>query len=308
MTHRALPKRLTGAAVLAATVMAFVSVAAAQNYGNRAEQIFGMSPNTTAPTLKSVDSLKLDAAAQREPQILGIVASHGPVPFNCKDGSCRVYLSTFCLQQARDNPRPGQSYVPLEGASIILTGKDSLGRVVRLAAAPYVNFTADRGFTAIEVTLPPAKLAELGLHDLALEVGDKVSLLPAATAEDSATETMEDGTIAIGKLRARAAAFFDQSTESGDAIRLANLMINVLPVRGSFSDSDGRVLEVAIASEAGQASGIKGVTLVREMYAICWEKVDVAHYFDSMRSCLEATHDQLVTHTNIDFWNSLVSY
>jgi hypothetical protein len=306
MSHRALPKRLTGAAVLAVTVIAFVSVAAAQNYGNRAEQIFGISPDTVAPTLKSVDSLK--SPARREPQILGIVSSHGPVPFNCKDEGCRVYLSTFCLQQAKDNPRPGQSYVPLEDAGIILSGIDSLGRVVRLAAAPYVHFTADRGFTAIEVTLRPANLTELGLHDFALEVGEKVSLLPAATAEDSVTETAEDATIAIGKLRARAVAFFDQSTESGDAIRLANLMINVLLARGSLSDSDGRVLEVAIASEAGQASGIEGVTLVRKMYAICWKKVNLAHYFDSMRSCLEATHDQLVTHTNIDFWNSLVGY
>jgi hypothetical protein len=116
----------------------------------------------------------------------------------------------------------------------------------------------------------------------------------------------EDVEIATGEMRERAAAFFDQGTESGDAI--TNLMINLLPAHDSFSDSDGRVREAAIASKTGRAAGAQGITLVRKMYAICREKVDKARYFDSMRSCLEAAHDQLVTHTNIDFWNSLVSY
>ena len=37
----------------------------------------------------------------------------------------------------------------------------------------------------------------------------------------------------------------------------------------------------------------------------CNAKTDVTHQVDSMRSCLEGSHDILSTHVNIDFWNSL---
>ena len=107
----------------------------------------------------------------------------------------------------------------------------------------------------------------------------------------------------------RGAEFFDRIGETGDAIRLANQMINALPARGrSIDDSDGRVLEAAIATDAGQASSIEGMALARLMYAACQKKVDVNRHFENMRSCLEGAHDQLVANTNVDLWATLASY
>lgn len=248
-------------------------------------------------------------AAQAAPQVLGIVASNGPVPLACDDSGCSVDLSSFCLQQPRQNPPPGQAYMPLEGADIALVGRSAAGETVRVPAAPYLTFHTARGFTAIEATLSPEKLAALGLHDLAIEIGEKVSLLPAEAVGDNDPQTQEEIALATGAVRTKGVEFFDATGESGDAIRLANRMINALPAHGRrASDSDGHVLEAAIATPAGQAADRKGIELARGMYATCQNKVDVTHHIENMRVCLEGTHDRLVVNTNIDFWNSLGSY
>ncbi len=246
--------------------------------------------------------------AQAAPQVLGIVASNGPIPLTCDAAGCRADLSTFCLQQPRDNPQPGQSYKPVDGADILLTGRNAAGEVVRLPAASYLGFTTDRGFTAIEISLPAERLAVLGLTDPAIEIGEKASLIPAATASDANPQTADEIAIATGAFRDKGAEFFDRTGASGDAIRLANRMINALPRGRQAGDSDGHVLEAAIATPAGQTAAPGGVTLVRQMYSTCQEKVDVTHHVASMRACLEGTHDRLVVNTNIDFWNSLGSY
>ncbi len=250
----------------------------------------------------------LSGSAAAAPQVLGIVASNGPIPLTCDSAGCRADLSTFCLQQPRDNPQPGQSYMPMDGAAILLTGRNAAGETVRLPAAPFLAFNTDRGFTAIEVTLPAENLLSLGLTDPAIEIGEKASLIPAAALNDANPQTADEIAVATGSYREKGAEFFDRAGESGDAIRLANRMINALPHGHHAEDSDGRVLEAAIATPAGQAAAPGGITLVRQMYSTCQEKVDVTHHVASMRSCLEGTHDRLVVNTNIDFWNSLGSY
>lgn len=247
--------------------------------------------------------------AQAAPQVLGIVASNGPIPLTCDAAGCRADLSTFCLQQPRDNPQPGQSYMPVDGADIMLTGRNTAGETVRMPAAPYLGFATARGFTAIEVSLPAEKLSALGLTDPAIEIGEKASLIPAATAGDANPQTADEIAVATRTFRDKGAEFFDRAGESGDAIRLANRMINALPLRGRGpADSNGQVLEAAIATPAGQAALPGGIALARQMYGTCREKVDVTHHVASMRACLEGTHDRLVVNTNIDFWNSLGSY
>jgi hypothetical protein len=279
-----------GSVALAAVLMAVSGIAAGQD-----------SP------LQKMSAAKAAQSIQVEPQILGVVASKGPMPFTCDGESCHVDLSTFCLQQARENPERGQSYIPITGAEIYLRGEDAAGRTVRMVARPYVSFVDDRGFTAVAAIVSRETLADLGLKNLAIEIGRGVSLLPA-TAGDSDPQTAAEVAVATGSARERAAEFFDRRTEAGDAIRLANQMINTLPAHGhSAGDSDGRVLDAVLASETGRASGIEGVTLARKMYATCGAKVDVSHHFDSVRSCLEASHDLLVANTNIDFWRTLNS-
>ncbi|HEY7688071.1 MAG TPA: hypothetical protein VH835_05240 [Dongiaceae bacterium] len=268
-----------------------------------------MFRQSTKPLALIVAGMLAGGAAQASPQVLAVVATNGPVPLTCEGDGCHADLSSFCLQQPRDNPAPGQSYSPVDGADIVLIGKNGAGETVRLPAAPYLAFNTARGFTAIEVSLPPSRLAELGLSDLAVEIGEKVSLLPAAVANDRNPQSAQEVALATGTYRDKGAEFFDEAGQSGDAIRLANWMINALPDRGRRpSDSDGRVLAAAIAAPVGRASGGEGIALARDMYATCQNKVDVTHHIDNMRACLEGTHDRLVVNTNISFWKSLGSY
>jgi hypothetical protein len=296
---------VAGSAMLVTVMVALASTTAAYDPSDPRTQGDGTRSDVSAPILEAVGKTNSPGTI-RAPQILGIIASHGPVPLHCGTDSCHADLSTFCLQQRRDNPAPGQSYVPVPGADMVLSGEDAMGQMVRLAAAPYLVFTADRGFTAVEVAIPPRALAGLKLRHLAIEIGEKVSLVPEATANGQ--PTAGDIAIATGALRDIGASFFDQTGRSGDAIRLANQMINALPERGHAPDTDSRVLEAAIASEAGRNSSNEGIALARTMYVACQDKVDVMSYYDTMRSCLEAAHDQLVAGTNVDFWNALVSY
>src|SRR5215470_6635167 len=73
------------------------------------------------------------------------------------EGECRLLsaapqrrrgdLSTFCLQQPRQNPEPGQQYTLADSRSLTLVGSNAKGETVRLPAAPYMSFVSDRGFT-----------------------------------------------------------------------------------------------------------------------------------------------------------------
>ena len=219
--------------------------------------------------------------------------------------SCWADLSTFCLQRGKENPERGQPYIPVDGAVIFISGDGPAGRTIQLAAGSYVRFSTDRGFTAVEATLSRETLAALNLRNPTIEIGESVSLLPAATNESSEGQAAAEVALATGSYREKAADYFDRHTELADAIRLTNQMINTLPAHGrSTSDSDGRVLEAALTSEVGRVSGVEGVALARVAHDLCGDKVE-RYQFDSMRSCLEATHDQLVANTNIDFWRSL---
>ena len=309
MMYRPLTNGFTGPVLLVTLLTAFAGATAADDdLTNRGRPGLGIHPDAVLPGLKATGWSKPIGGAQAAPQILGVVASHGPILLNCTNDGCRADLSTFCLQQSRDNPARGQIYVPVKGADIVLSGTNRRGREVRLSATPYLEFSTDRGFTAIEITLPPEKLAELGLFEIAVDIGKGVSLVPVAAADDK-PQTADEIAIATGPFREQGIEFFDRIGETGDSIRLTNQMINALPARGhSINDSSGRVLEAAIATDAGQASSIEGIALVRMLYATCQEKVNAIHYFENMRSCLESAHDQLVANTNVDLWGSLAGY
>lgn len=248
-------------------------------------------------------------AASTSPQILGVVASNGRVPLVCDAAGCRGELSTFCLEQPRPNPEPGQRYALVDDRSISVVGRTASGATVRLPAGPFMTFVSQRGFTAVDVSVPGEVLVALGLSSVSVEVAEGASLLPAGQAGDGDPQSAEEIALATGPYREQGAKFFDATGESGDAIRLTNVMINSLP-DGShrLSDSDGRLLDVALGSDAGVAADPAGIALARGLYATCRTKVDVTHHIASMRSCLQGSHDRLVANANIDFWESLGSY
>jgi len=249
----------------------------------------------------------LSAAAA--PQVLGIVASNGAVPLSCNEQGCRADLSTFCLQQPRANPEPGQRYELADSGALTLIGTTANGDTVRVPATDYLTFRSDRGFTSIEVALPAQVMAELGLVSIAVDVAPRASLVPVTSADDANPQTPEELDLALGTYRRQGSKFFDDAGEAGDAIRLTNLMINDLPKnRRQLSDTDGHLVDSAVQSPAARVAEPAGIDLARAYHDSCVDKVDVTHHVDSMRSCLQGTHDRLVGNTNVDFWRSLDGY
>jgi hypothetical protein len=245
-------------------------------------------------------------AAQAAPQVLGLVASIRPTPMQCTAAGCRADLSAFCLQQQRPDPGLGTVYHPAPNAPITLIVTSKSGEVHRLDGTRYLTFIDDRGFASMTATLTPQVLAGLDAATIAVEVGKDASLLPSEKLGDKNPQMADEIALATGANREKAEVYFDRSGADADAIRLTNAMINNLaPHSRSASDTDGSVLAKTLAQYRGAAVDRGGLDLAEYIHRQCVFKTDVTHHVDSMRDCLEGSHDVLVTHTNIDFWNSL---
>ena len=245
-------------------------------------------------------------AAQAAPQVLGLTASLRATPMRCDAAGCRADLSAFCLQQQRADPRPGTVYQPAPGTrvTLLVTGHD--GRQSRLDGAPMLSFIDDRGFVSITARLKPEALAGLDVASVAIEVGADAALLAETTPGDANPQAADELALATGANRRQAETFYDKPGRDADAIRLTNAMINELPpgARGR-DDTDGHLIQGALAQYQGAPIAQDGASLAATIHRNCVVKTDVTHQVDSMRSCLEGSHDILSTHVNIDFWNSL---
>jgi len=244
--------------------------------------------------------------ADAAPQVLGVVASLEPTRMTCDETGCRAELTAFCLQQTRANPHPDIAYTPADGAQLAIVGTNAAGETVRVPAGPYLAFHSMRGYTALEAKIDPQAMAALGLSDVAIEVGEQVSLLPADEIGDADPQTAEDIALATGVNRAMAVKFYDEQNQSSDAMRVTNAMINALPAEGRrSSDSDGSLWGAAGVDTLAARVDPAGLQLSSEMFSECQHKVDVTHHVATMRSCLQGTHDRLAVRTNIEFWESL---
>ncbi len=224
----------------------------------------------------------------------------------CTAAGCRADLSAFCLQQQRPDPGLGTVYHPAPNAAITLIVTAKSGEVRRLDGTRYLSFIDDRGFTSITATLPLQTVAGLDVAAIAVEVGKDASLLPDEKLGDRNAQAADEIALATGVNREKAEVYFDRPGRDADAIRLTNAMINNLaPHSRTASDTDGSVLAKTLAQYQGATVDQQGLDLAEDIHRQCVYKTDVTHHVDSMRDCLEGSHDVLVTHTNIDFWDSL---
>ncbi len=250
--------------------------------------------------------LVLATGAQAAPQVLGLVASLRPTPMQCTSQGCRADLSAFCLQQQRQNPELGTVYQPAPNAPITLIVTSKSGEVSHLNGSRYLSFIDDRGFASITARLPATALAGIDVASIAIVIGQDASLLPQTQIGDSNPQAQDEIALATGANRRKAEIYFDMPGRDADAIRLTNSMINNLPPIGrAKTDTNGSVLAKTLAQYQGASVDQRGIELAQDIHRQCVVKTDITHHVDSMRACLEGSHDVLVTHTNIDFWNSL---
>jgi hypothetical protein len=173
--------------------------------------------------------------AEAAPQILGLVASDGlPTPMRCRDGACTALLASFCLQQARDAPADGQDYTPGPAGGLTLIAARPDGSRLVLPANDLLTVRLYSGLSLVQVGLPVAQLASLGVpfgaaDAISVNVEANPTILPVAAANDPDPQTPQEIALATGPLRRLAAETFDTSANMPDTGKLLGLLINALP-------------------------------------------------------------------------------
>ncbi len=113
--------------------------------------------------------------------MLGVVATLEPVPLTCTRGVCSAEFTAFCLQERRASPARGTAYTAHDPRRIVLTGaKKGTGKTVRLAAADVLGIAAERGHSAVRMSVPVDVLRRHNLAALRVEVAEGVTLVAGA--------------------------------------------------------------------------------------------------------------------------------
>jgi len=249
------------------------------------------------------------SGASAASQVLGLVASNGaPTPLTCVDGQCSAQFSAFCLQQNRPAPSRGDDYTVAAGGSLTLVARNAAGQTLRLPANDALEIHSLIGFTSVEISLPRAKLAELGATEVAVEVGPAVSLVPVATADDTNPQTEDELSLATGPMRLAATPMFESPGTASDAARITTVLINALPASGSESaDARNGLWAAMLDNPALAGATASGRDTAEQMYEACKISVE-SHSAYSMRNCLELRHADLLAETNHKFWKDSVGY
>lgn len=240
------------------------------------------------------------AEARAAPQILGLVATAGPVPMQCDGGRCTALLSAFCLQKERLPPDFGTAYTPYEGAQITVVVTAAGGESRRLNGAGLLEFRSDYGYTAIRAGLPLSAIVGEEPVSVALEVGPRVSMLPRPVAEDSAPLTDAEIALATGPLRLAAESVLEGGSETARTARTTVALVNALPESGDMPRAGREAVWSRIAAADAPAAA-------RHTFEACSRTVDQSVGY-SLRKCLEERHEQLQVENTRAYWDSLAGF
>jgi hypothetical protein len=241
------------------------------------------------------------AGALAAPQILALLETGGPAPLICKDGKCSAEFSGFCLQKERPDPKYGTRY-RAEGGDLTLVVTDAAGMTKRLPAGDYLEITARRSYTAVEIALPESVIHDLGAVSVALEVGERVTLAPTTIVGDSDPQTEADIALALGPQRALGQRIMQKSAAETGAVMLTSKMINALPPGRTDDETRTGLWDRAIAPNAAAFSR-ESISRASSIYRRCLIKVEEGTFFN-MRDCLEIGHDALMLDLNVKYWEA----
>jgi hypothetical protein len=248
--------------------------------------------------------LLLAGPARAAPQGLGLVATTQPVPMLCDADGCVAQLSSFCLQRDRKSPNYGTRYRVAGGAGLRLHLTDAGGFRRTVPADGLTQLVSTRGNTAIEARVTAADRAALGAVDIAVAVGDLVTLLPEAAPGDADPITAAEVEFAAGPARLLAAAFFDSPAALGASINILDRTINAVTRQARLSDEARRDLWSRTAGAPLDAAADGRNSPAAQVFAACLDDLNRQMVY-GLRNCLEGRRDELLIHANTQLWNAL---
>lgn len=243
------------------------------------------------------------AGAQAAPQVLALLATAGATTLKCEDGRCAAEFSAYCLQRERPNPEYGIAYTAAEDDAMTLIVRAADGTTRELPAADHVSIVTERSYTAVRVSLPERLLQAWNATEIALEVGERVTLIPLPTAGDPEPQTEADIALAVGPQRSVGERLVDRSSPGSDVVRITNLLINALPERGRVAPEERGSLWARVIVPRAAALPEASLESAGEVYDRCQRKVSIGRYFSLLR-CLQAAHDALMVGLNSKYWSA----
>jgi hypothetical protein len=239
--------------------------------------------------------------AQAAPQPLGLVVTIEPAPLACENGKCVVVLATFCLQQERLPPGPGDEYTAAPGTVVTLTVTRRDGGKKLLDGAKSMRFVSYTGFSSITAEIAAAALGADAVAAM-VEVGPMATLLPVPLVGDVKPLTQDEIVLAMGPLRKKGEELFDKANPRSDANRIVARAISVLPEDWKV---DGKAVHdgawTAALASPGRGFTEDGVALGRQMFAACKNTVAQSLKW-SLRTCLERRLDEQQREINEEYW------
>lgn len=251
--------------------------------------------------LGGLAALALAAQAEAAPQPLGLVLTIEPAPLICDKGKCSAILATFCLQEQRLPPGPGDEYVAAPGTVVTLTIARADGSRETRDATRSLRFVSYTGFSTITASISEAALGA-DVASAALEVGPMATLLPVPVVGDLKPLTEDEITLAVGPLRQKGEELFDKANARSDANRIIARAISVLPEhwRADGAAAHEQAWTQALASP-GRGFTEGGVALGRQMFAACKNTVGQSLRW-ALRTCLERRLDEQQREINEEYW------
>ena len=235
------------------------------------------------------------------PQVLALFSTDRPVALVCAGDTCRAELPTLCLQPGRRVPRPGRLYGLAEGQSLDLVGRGPQGKTVSLALDRQMTIAAARTHVAVTVSVPRALLDRYGLEDAAIAVGEDVSAVPLAAADDRRPQTAGEIARAAGEGRRLATAIVDRDPDRMPAVRLMTRMSNAL----APGDNDALWSSMIADAKRGGVSAA-AIGFARFNYELCKFKT-ANRITESFRQCLRGLSDDSMEFLNADLEPALGS-
>ena len=237
--------------------------------------------------------------ASAEPQILGLIASLEPISLQCERGLCDAEFTSYCIEKQRKPPEMGTVYTIHDPVTLIVEGVRADGAKVRYDAPRVIDITSARGRSAIRMSVPASFLKENGLVSIQVTVGERATLIPEADPNARWPHTEFDVAMATGSLRDVAAAIIDHGGERVDAALQTSKLINALPRAGRASETQ----RDAVWQTVGLSPSAPGHALVETGFGLCYDVTRSG--IMSLRNCLGALHDRLISKLNVEYWKSV---
>ncbi len=253
------------------------------------------------------------------PQALLLVATGDDLRLVCQRGECAAEVSAMCLQLERATPLPGTPYAVLEDTddeprgepALTLIGHTADGREVTLPAAGNLAITAERGHSAVKLSVKRAVLRTFGLTSLTVRLARHVALA-SQVADGEPMQTEAELALARGPFRRVAAQVLARSGERMAGVRIVRDVINALPRgrRASPAERDAawrHALGIRPRSDrVGTPDEISDGAFGQagRAYRIC---LGIGRHmgFGDYRNCLGVMHDELINTVNGAYWDAL---